>query len=259
VSALNTPAARASGQVFLTVLRDTLFATRGSNLLLPAVDLGSVFPEQAGQWLRERGAKLHLAHRVRSLAASREGWLVDAQPFDAVLLAGARRDTARLIEGNAIAAEPWLALAGALQDEAIATVYMTGGPRLQRPMLALRSGPDAPAQFVFDRAQLGGPPGVLAFVVSACEDDQESVQRKVLAQARALGWRSLAPLQTVVEKRATFACTPGLRRPPLHVAAGLAACGDYIEGPYPATLEGAVRSGIAGVAALLPAAGAPVT
>jgi len=26
---------------------------------------------------------------------------------------------------------------------------------------------------------------------------------------------------------------------------GLLACGDYIEGPYPATLEGAVRSGVA--------------
>jgi predicted NAD/FAD-dependent oxidoreductase len=28
------------------------------------------------------------------------------------------------------------------------------------------------------------------------------------------------------------------------------ACGDYIDGPYPATLEGAVQSGFAAVAAL---------
>jgi predicted NAD/FAD-dependent oxidoreductase len=35
------------------------------------------------------------------------------------------------------------------------------------------------------------------------------------------------------------------------VANGLCACGDYIEGPYPATLEGAVLSGTA-------AAGTPV-
>ncbi len=259
VSALNTPAARASGQGFLTVLRDTLFAARGSNLLLPTADLGSLLPERAGQWLLARGAQLHLGHRVGALSATPEGWLVDAQPFDAVLLAGARRDTARLLAENGIAAAPWLALAGALQDEAIATVYLTGGPRLALPMLALRSGPDAPAQFVFDRAQLGGPAGVLAFVVSACSDDQETVQRKVLAQANALGWRDLAPLQTVVEKRATFACTPALRRPPLRIQAGLAAAGDYIEGPYPATLEGAVRSGIAGAAVLCAAAGAALT
>ncbi|MEY4344405.1 MAG: hypothetical protein RL032_237, partial [Pseudomonadota bacterium] len=48
---------------------------------------------------------------------------------------------------------------------------------------------------------------------------------------------------TVVEKRATFACTPALVRPPMHIAPGLLACGDYIVGPYPATLEGAVRNG----------------
>jgi predicted NAD/FAD-dependent oxidoreductase len=50
-------------------------------------------------------------------------------------------------------------------------------------------------------------------------------------------------LQTVVEKRATFACTPALQRPPSAIAPGLWACGDYVQGPYPATLEGAVRSG----------------
>jgi hydroxysqualene dehydroxylase len=49
----------------------------------------------------------------------------------------------------------------------------------------------------------------------------------------------------VVEKRATFACTPGLRRPAMAVAPGLWAAGDYVDGPYPATLEGTVRSGLA--------------
>jgi hydroxysqualene dehydroxylase len=55
-------------------------------------------------------------------------------------------------------------------------------------------------------------------------------------------------VQTVVEKRATFACTPGLQRPRMQVIPGvqsLTACGDYVEGPYPATLEGAVLSGTA--------------
>ena len=73
-----------------------------------------------------------------------------------------------------------------------------------------------------------------------------------MAQARALGW-SVDPIKTVVEKRATFACTPGLRRPALQIAPGLLACGDYVEGPYPATLEGAVRAAQQAVQ-LLPAA-----
>jgi hypothetical protein len=54
----------------------------------------------------------------------------------------------------------------------------------------------------------------------------------------------------VVDRRATFACVPGLRRPPPRIAAGLLACGDYVEGPYPATLEGAVRSALEAAALL---------
>jgi hypothetical protein len=72
---------------------------------------------------------------------------------------------------------------------------------------------------------------------------QEQLQRQ-------LGLDGCAPLATVVEKRATFACTPGLRRPGMHVAPGLLAAGDAIDGPYPATLEGAVRSGLAAAATL---------
>ena len=50
VSALNTPADQASGQVFLTVLRDSLFGGPGSsNLLLPKVDLSQLFPAAGGR------------------------------------------------------------------------------------------------------------------------------------------------------------------------------------------------------------------
>ena len=45
VAALNTPAAQASGQVLLTVLRDALFAAPGSSdLLLPKAPLDALFP-----------------------------------------------------------------------------------------------------------------------------------------------------------------------------------------------------------------------
>jgi hypothetical protein len=144
--------------------------------------------------------------------------------------------------------QDWIAQAEALRHLPITTVYAlvpdTAGSVLPCPMLALRPQAGQPAQFVFDRGQLGGPAGLLAFVVSASESDRSRVEQQVLAQARSqLGLERLQPLQTVVEKRATFACTPGLRRPGLALAPGLWACGDYTEGPYPATLEGAVRSG----------------
>ena len=112
-------------------------------------------------------------------------------------------------------------------------------------MVALRSGPQAPAQFAFDKAQLGGPPGLLALVVSASQGDKATLQAQVLQQARSqLGLPELQGLQTVIDKRATFACTPQVQRPAAQIAPGLWACGDYVQGPYPATLEGAVRSGL---------------
>ncbi|MCG2592816.1 hydroxysqualene dehydroxylase HpnE [Ramlibacter sp. XY19] len=254
VSALNTPAAQSSGAVFLRVLRDSLFG-RGhgrwgaSNLLLPRQDLGRLFPQAAIAWLQAKGAEVRLGQRVQAVAATDARCAVDGERFDAVVLACPAPEAARLARGAAPAGSAWAAQAEALGHEAIATVYVTGGPRLPCPMLALSSGPDAPAQFVFDRSQLGGPAGLLAFVVSASQGDKETLEAKVLAQARSLGWH-VQPLQTVVEKRATFACVPGLVRPPQAVAPRLWACGDYVDGPYPATIEGAVRSGIA-VAGLL--------
>ncbi|MEO5737228.1 MAG: desaturase, partial [Variovorax sp.] len=147
---------------------------------------------------------------------------------------------------SAVDATAWCAQARALRFEAITTVYLEGGHRLPEPMLALRSTPDAPAQFVFDRGQLGGPAGLWAMVVSASSTERAALETQVCAQAGAqLGCRHPRVLQTVVEKRATFACTPGLERPPMQIAPGLSACGDYVEGPYPATLEGAVLSGVA--------------
>ena len=82
--------------------------------------------------------------------------------------------------------------------------------------------------------------------------EANALQAQVLAQAHAQLGLQLQPVQTVVEKRATFACTPALVRPPQTIAPGLFACGDYVEGPYPATLEGAVRSAAEAVSFLAP-------
>ena len=59
-------------------------------------------------------------------------------------------------------------------------------------------------------------------------------------------------IKTIVEKRATFACTPGLDRPSHRTAVpGLWLAGDYVAGDYPATLEGATRSGVRTAQAVL--------
>ena len=272
VSALNTPADRASAQVFLRVLRDALFGQQGgSRLLLPKVDLSALFPDAAAAWLQQHGGEVRLGKRVQTLhrqsdlAGATQGgrlagsWTVNGEAFDAVILATSASSAAQALlnksksasESVASQMRHWAAMCHALRSEAIATVYAWApDARLAQPMLALRSTAQHPAQFVFDRAQLGGPGGLLAFVVSAAEGDRATLESQVLAQAKAQLGLTLQTVQTVVEKRATFACTPALQRPPTHITPGLLACGDYVDGPYPATLEGAVRSGIAAANAL---------
>jgi hydroxysqualene dehydroxylase len=103
---------------------------------------------------------------------------------------------------------------------------------------------------VFDRGQLSPDEprmsGVWAWVVSACEGERESITAAVMAQAQAL-WPAagLRHLQTVVDKRAAYACRPGTHKPAQAITDGVWAAGDYTEGPYPSTLEAATRSGVA--------------
>ncbi|MBI3532893.1 MAG: FAD-dependent oxidoreductase [Burkholderiales bacterium] len=260
VSALNTPATQASAQVFLRVLQDALFGIPGgSHLLLPRQDLSALFPTAAADWLQQHGGAVRPGTRVTQIQAQGPQWHVNGETFDAVLLAASASESARLLVESASTAPDliansmarWATSAQALRYEAITTVYAWGhNARLAAPMLALRNSVAAPAQFVFDRGQLGGPAGLLAFVVSASDAERDLLQAQVLAQAGAQLGLALQPVQTVVEKRATFACTPGLQRPPQAIAPGLLACGDYVAGPYPATLEGAVRSGLQAAACL---------
>ncbi|HZF80249.1 MAG TPA: FAD-dependent oxidoreductase, partial [Rubrivivax sp.] len=251
VAALNTPSRQASAEVFLRVLRDALFVGRGSaDLLLPRRSLGALLPQPAERWLRASGVELNLGRRVQRLQADRDGWRLDDETFDGIVLACSASEAARLVTAVAPA---WAARALSLRYEPIMTVYVRcPGARLGVPMTALFDGPQAPAQFVFDHGAMGGSAGVFAFVISGASawvgSGARATAQAVLQQATSAfptgTWPS-APevLRVVTEKRATFKCTPGLDRPPALIAAGLVGAGDYVQGPYPATLEGAVRSG----------------
>lgn len=272
VAALNTPAQEASAAVFLRVLRDSLFSGPGSaDLLLPRLPLGRLLPEPAFAWLQTQAADLRLGQRVQSLQRAAKGWQVDGEDFDAVVLACSAAETARLVDGLSTAqagSEPrhgrvaiWAAQARGLRYEPIITVLLHWpGLQLPAPMLALVEGPQAPAQFVFDHGALRAQPGRLAFVISGARAwvDQglpataEAVRQQALAclsQLPGAAGGSPVLVSALAEKRATFRCTPGLQRPRAAIAPGLWAAGDYVQGPYPATLEGAVRAGEAAAAA----------
>ena len=274
IAALNTPPERASAQVFLNVLRDSLGAKRtASDMLIPRADLSTLFPQQAAGFLLQHGGIVHLGAAVRSLAQQDGGWhlasdKIDATGhFDAVILATPPDRASALLAGlpqpdSLITLRRQL---DAFQYEAITTCYLQYDPtvRLTHPFIALED--DAASarwgQFAFDRGQLHpANAGLLSVVVSAADMamqiDRDRLAQQISAQlAAALKMDALAnPLwhKVITEKRATFSCVPGLQRPAnASSLPGLALAGDYTASDYPATLESAVRSGLQAATALV--------
>jgi hydroxysqualene dehydroxylase len=265
IAALNTPPERASAKVFLAVLRDSLGASRAaSDMLLPRADLSALFPDAAITWLQKHGGKVMLGNRVSAIHADDRGWTLSSEQqsdnYQHVVIATSAAHGQSLVRG----------MDGALADmltfeyEAITTCYLQYAPtvHLPAPMLALIDDPDNQrwGQFVFDRGQLDATQaGLLAVVISASgtatESGTQSLETSVAQQlAHDLQMPELAtPLwcKAITEKRATFACTPDLPRPPNATAhTGLWLAGDYTESEYPATIEGAVRSGVKVAAAI---------
>lgn len=251
IAALNTPTESASAAVLLRVLKDALAGGRGgSDLLLPAAPLQDLLPAPAEAWLRARGADVHVG--MRAIELHREGpvWRCGPHEAELLILASSATEAARLSQPLA---PDWAQVAGALPAEAIATVELQApGARLAAPMVALAGGP---AQFVFDLGQIDGQTGprqgrftAVASAVAAelARDGLDAVAQRIQAQV-ASQVPALAQAQrrhAHADRRATFACTADLRRPSAEIAPGLWAAGDYVAGPYPATLEGAVKAGL---------------
>ncbi|ATP30736.1 phytoene desaturase [Chromobacterium violaceum] len=251
LSALNTPPERASMRVLAAALRDSLGARReASDLLLPAAGLSALFPEPAWRWLEEKGADLRAGCRARTIASTADRPKVDDERYDAVICAAAPYHAAELLDDPALRA----ALA-AYRYWPIATVYLRFdvSPRLPAPMLGVSGGG---MDWLFDREALAGESGLVAAVLSAPAElpGAEELVARALADARRLAPHLPAPAHSrvIVEKRATFASEVGLERPGARTARrGIYLAGDWAHPDYPATLEGAARSGVAAAAAAL--------
>ena len=253
LAALNTPPQQASAQVFVNVLRDAFFTTRdASRLFLPRCDLGALFPDAAARYLTAQGAQLNYNQRIHSVDLHAGAFQLHhaqgQESFTRIIAAVAPFHATQLL-GHISALQPILAPLSTWQYQPIYTVYLQydAALRLPFPMQGLSQGI---AQWVFDRA-LTQQPGLLAVIISAQGEHTGWSHERIVAQIQT-ELRSALDIhatprwtQVIAEKRATFACTPGLNRPANQTPVpGLYLAGDYTESEYPATLEAAVRSGV---------------
>jgi len=269
LAALNVRLIEASAQIFLNVLRDSVGANASaSDLLMVGTDLSALFPEAAVSMIQRFGGSVRLRTDVDVLErVAQAGWRVVARDFslevDAVVLAlPPPRAKALLDSARYAALAHVLVQLDALSTAPIATVYLRYASPLflPAPFLALREDPARQrfGQWIFDRGAFDPRcAGVVSVVVSGDgphmqltqEELARSVERQLSGQ---LGLPASAVREVITEKRATIVPRPGLARPPSRLPCrGLYLAGDAADSPYPSTIEGSVRSGVAAARALL--------
>lgn len=255
LAALNTPLVRASAQVFLNVLRDSFARSkRDSDLLLPRIDLSALLAEPLASYIESRDGNIKRGMTVTAITPQDSGYVITADNADhhfthAILAVppfrlGKFADNLPQLTNATQACDSY-------DYQPIATVYLQYPEQisLPYPMLGLSGGY---TQWLLDRGGLDGQTGLLAAVISAegphMKLSQENLAEHVADEVAQAFPDFPRPLwhKVIVEKRATFACVPGMERPSQQTEySNLYLAGDYTAGDYPATIEGAVRSGIA--------------
>ena len=146
--------------------------------------------------------------------------------------------------------------------EPIGTLYARYPAEVRLPCAMLgmgRPGGKQLGQWAFDHALLRDDPGLIAFVLSANgrwdEGDNATLAAALHKELEQVLGRPLPPprwQQVIRERRATFSCRPALPRATTKTPyPGLWLAGDHLCADYPATLEGAVRSGITAARGIL--------
>ena len=270
LASLNTPLDRASAQIFVNVLRDSLGATGlASEMWLPRANLSALFPDAVERCVVARGGEVRRDARVdrveRSEHNDRFRLLLRNEPerveVDAVIYAAAPGHMKQILGRSNELSSIYEALTR-FEHEPIYTVYLKYRPEIgiARGFVALLD--DAPkrryAQWVFDRGALDpSNRGVLAAVISSSgPHEAESLENVCQAVAQQLteDLRLPAPVdaRAIADRRATLAAVPHLHRPSNRTPlSGFVIAGDWTESGYPSTLETAVRSGRAAAHLLL--------
>lgn len=269
-SALNEAVDRVGLKYARKVFRDGFVAHRnGFTVEVPTVPLGRLYGEELRGWLDRHGVEVRLNAGVRGLAvrphaaplriqslAMRDGstlsadWYVLAVPFDRV---------ADLLP-EPLAADPYFAASVSLAPSPITGVHLwLDRPTLTLPHVVLI---DSLGQWVFNRGEVAPGEHYLQVVVSAARPlrglGRDEIQRQIVAELGrlfpAVQAANLVRAKVVTEHAATFSAAPGVDRfrPPQASPVGnLVVAGDWTATGWPATMEGAVRSGYLAAEAVL--------
>lgn len=243
--ALNLRSDEASAALGIFTVQTALLGERGaSDLVIPIAPLGPMHGDAAGEALREAGATVRVGARVAGIevdaAALADGERVEA---DAFVVAVTPAESARLL-GDA---EP------ALGDSPIVSVHLLFDRRILRPPLAALLG--SAAHWIFDRGRLTGQEpesGQYLSVVSSGVPELVEIRGRELVDLIAteltarLGPAELLWSRVSREPAATFAGLPGTAalRPGARTGRpNVVRAGAWTATGWPATMEGAVRSG----------------
>jgi squalene-associated FAD-dependent desaturase len=239
--ALNLRTDEVSAEWGVFTVRTALLSSReASDVVLPTRPLGWMHGDAAGRALEAAGATVRTGERVVSL---------DDLDADAIVVATPSAEAARLL------GEP----DPALEHSPIVSVHLLfDRPLLAHPLAALL---DTDAHWVFDRGRLTGQePGrgrqYLTVVSSGVPElmeirGRELVDRIAGQLVERLGAAELLWSRVSREPEATLALRPGVVRPPAETTRpNVVRAGAWVETGWPATMEGAVRSGVAAARAL---------
>jgi squalene-associated FAD-dependent desaturase len=272
VSALNETVDRLGLKYARKVFVDGFLRHRdGFVVHLPTVPLGQLYGDELGEWFARHGVEVREGVAVRELIGTRGGiehvrlrdgtelaadWYVLAVPFERVL---------DLLPGE-LAADPYFANVAHLEPSPITSVHLW----LDREVTPLPHAVlvDCTGHWVFNRGEVAPGEFYVQVVISATralrELGNDEIRSRVVAElgrlfpemARAKLLRS----KVVTEHTATFSAVPGVDRwrpPQASPVRNLALAGDWTATGWPATMEGAVRSGYLAAEAVLARAGRP--
>lgn len=248
-----------AAKVFRTGLLD---ANDGCDVGVPAVPLQHLHADPAADALEELGGRIVTGARVRAIEAEPGGIrlrLDDAsEQADAVVVAVPHAAASELVPPNVLAAEHLERLG----HSPILNVHLHyDRPVLDEPFAA---AVDSPVQWMFDRTEAAEVErGQLVSISISGADREIGRSRAELEQQFVPALTRLLPaaadadlldFAVTREPRATFRGAPGtasLRPGPHTGVAGLYLAGAWTDTGWPATMEGAVRSGMAAARAAL--------